>query len=333
VRAEAEACERDGDNRRIALADGAAIEADAVVLAIGHDAPVAPPVLRDSGVALIDPWDTRALARIGSGDVLLLGAGLTMIDVALSLAKRRRRGAIYALSRRGQIPRPHLASAAPAPPAALDVPLKLSEALHAMRAEARVMAARGEPWQYAIDRLRARTPELWRRLPPDAQQRFLRHLRVWWDVHRHRAAPEIAARVKALLEAGRLRVLAGEIVAAAPNGKGARLQHRGRGSLARHNMDVAAIVICTGAARDVAMSGATLVRQMLRDGAVRAHPNGLGFDIDDDGRMIGADGGAHASLYAIGPITQGAFWESTAVPEIRVRAAAIAAMLAAETQA
>jgi uncharacterized NAD(P)/FAD-binding protein YdhS len=72
---------------------------------------------------------------------------------------------------------------------------------------------------------------------------------------------------------------------------------------------------------------------MLRDGAVRAHPNGLGFDIDDDGRMIGADGGAHASLYAIGPITQGAFWESTAVPEIRVRAAAIAAMLAAETQA
>jgi uncharacterized NAD(P)/FAD-binding protein YdhS len=36
-------------------------------------------------------------------------------------------------------------------------------------------------------------------------------------------------------------------------------------------------------------------------------------------------------MFALGPITQGAFWESTAVPEIRVRAAAIAAILAPES--
>ncbi|MGE3867832.1 MAG: FAD/NAD(P)-binding protein, partial [Hyphomonadaceae bacterium] len=198
--------------------------------------------------------------------------------------------------------------------------------------EARAMAARGEPWQYAVDRLRARTPELWRRLAPDAQHRFLRHLRVWWDVHRHRAPPEIALRVKALMEEGRLRVLAGEVVSAAPGPRGVRLQHRGRGSLARHNMDVAAIVNCTGASPDVGQRDDPLTHQLLRDGVARPHVNGLGFDIDADSRIVDANGAPQQGLFAIGPITMGACWESTAVPEIRVRAAAIAAMLSPESE-
>jgi uncharacterized NAD(P)/FAD-binding protein YdhS len=192
------------------------------------------------------------------------------------------------------------------------------------------MEKRGEPWQHAIDRLRARTPELWRRLPLEAQQRFLRHLRPWWDVHRHRAAPEIDARVAGLRNAGRLKVLAGEIVSVTPAGRKFEVYHRGRGSLARHRMEVAAIVNCTGGQRDPRQCDMPLVRQMLEAGIVRAHGTGMGFDVDVDGRLIGADGAPQDNLFALGPITQGAFWESTAVPEIRVRAAALALMLAPE---
>jgi len=299
-----------------------------VVLALGNAASRPPSVFEQAGVQLLAPWDANALARIPRGDVLLLGAGLSMIDAAMSLAKRRKRGVFFALSRRGQTPRTHLRDPAPAPPAGLDLPVSLSEALHVFRAEVKAMAARGEPWQYAMDRLRARTPELWRRLPLDAQQRFLRHLRIWWDVHRHRTAPEIADKIKALQAEGRLKILAGEIVSAAVGDHGLRLQHRGRGSLARHNMDVAAVVNCTGAASDLRRSDDPLVRQMLDEGVVRAHATNLGFDIDDDSRVLDASGASHQSMFALGPITQGAFWESTAVPEIRVRAAAIAAMLA-----
>ncbi|PZO48721.1 MAG: hypothetical protein DCF16_15895 [Alphaproteobacteria bacterium] len=327
VRDTAIACRTDGALWTVTLARGKP-EADAVVLALGNAPPRPPAVFEQGGVTLLAPWDTQALARIPRGDVLLLGAGLTMIDVALSLARRRKRGVIFALSRRGQIPRAHLRNAAPATPAALDVPAPLSEALHQFRAEVKAMAARGEPWQHALDRLRSRAPELWRRLPLAAQQRFLRHLRVWWDVHRHRAAPEIAEQIKALQAAGRLKVLAGEIVSAAPNEHGVRLQHRGRGSRARHNMDVAAVVNCTGSSADPWLSEDGLVRQMLDEGLLRAHATKLGFDISDDSRVLAASGTPHQSLFAVGPITQGAFWESTAVPEIRVRAAAIAAMLA-----
>jgi uncharacterized NAD(P)/FAD-binding protein YdhS len=72
------------------------------------------------------------------------------------------------------------------------------------------------------------------------------------------------------------------------------------------------------------------VRQLLDEGVARAHPNGLGFDVDPDGRVLSAEGAIYDSLFALGPITQGAFWESTAIPEFRVRAAAIAMMLAPE---
>ena len=322
------ACRKTESGWMITLESDKSVDVDAVVLATGNPPPVTPNLFIQKDVPVIDPWDRKALAKIPSGDVLLMGAGLTMIDVALSLAKRRRKGVIYALSRRGLAPRGHLENPAPAPAAALDLPVPLSDALHAFRREVRARVKKGEPWQYSIDRLRSRTPELWQRLPLDAQQRFVRHLRVWWDVHRHRAAPEIAARVKRLQETGRLKVLAGEIAVADAEGRTIHVQHRQRGSYVRHKLNVVGIVNCTGASLDPWTSTDPFVRQLLDEGVARAHATGLGFDVDPDGRVVSADGVTHPDMFALGPITQGAFWESTAVPEIRVRAAAIAMMLA-----
>src|SRR5262249_39077142 len=155
-------------------------------------------------------------------------------------------------------------------------------------------AERGEPWQYSIDRLRGRTPELWRALTLEQQRRFLRHLRPWWDVHRHRAAPQIADEVLKLQEAGRLRVLAGEVVAVkAPSKAGGRQSgeeievfHRQRGRRVRQRLVVARVINCTGGSLDLASSQDPLVRQLLADGLVRPHPTGLGFDVDATGRVL-----------------------------------------------
>jgi len=325
------ACKRTDARWRLELASGASEDADVVVLAMGAASPTPPSIFAQNAIDVLDPWDAAALQNLPKGDVLLLGAGLTMIDVALSLVKRRRKGVIYALSRRGLTPRTHLDNPKPAPPGGVDLPERLSDAVSAMRREVAAIAKRGEPWQYAVDRLRARTPELWRRLGPEQQARFLRHLRPWWDVHRHRAAPQIAQRVEALKESGRLKVLAGDIVAADMNEKGRiEVQHRQRGSLVRHRLEVAGVVNCTGATLDPRQSKDALVQQLMTDGVARAHANGLGFDVDAEGRVIDAAGAAQHDVFALGPLTQGAFWECTAVPEIRVRAAVIAMMLAPE---
>lgn len=327
VRGEAIACRTAGDGWEIELRSGKILHADAIVLAAGHRAPSSLPVFEHAEIPLINAWDADALRRIPRGDVLLLGTGLTTVDIALALSANRRQGTIYALSRRGLLPRTHLDPPRPPQGEALQLPPQLSDAVHAFRREVRAMAERGEPWQLAVDRLRAATPALWQRLTLDQQRRFLRHLRPWWDVHRHRAAPEIAARVSALLERGRLRVLQGEIVAAQRSGRTIAVQHRPRRSLVRHRLEVAAVINCTGGSLDYARETEPLIVQLIADGIVRPHANGLGLDVDALRRPIGANGASRENFFTIGPVTQGAFWESTAVPEIRVHAAAIAEML------
>ena len=329
VRDEALACRRGADKWRVTLAAGADIEADAVALALGH-APQSPlAAFAQAGVTPLEPWRVDALRAISpAASVLIMGAGLTMVDVVLSLTKRQRTGTIYALSRRGLAPRAHLEFAAP-PGEPLRLPGALSAAVQEFRREIERMRARGEPWQMAMDRLRADSPALWRRLPLDAQQRFLRHLRPWWDAHRHRAAPEVAAQIAALQSEGRLRVLAGEVVAVRTSGSTIEVRHRQRGSLVRHRIEVARVINCTGANNNLARSPEAILRQVLEEGVARAHATGLGLDVDEDGRVLGQGGAAQAGLYALGPITQGVFWEATAVPEIRARAAALAETIAA----
>ncbi len=326
VQGEAISCRAGSGWWHVGLASGKTLEANGVVLALGNQPASGPTVFADAGVDLLDPWDTKALQRIGRGDVLLLGAGLTMIDVALSLASRSRTQTIYALSRRGLLPRMHLDPPMPAPPTPLQLRPNLSQKLHDFRREVRAMAERGEPWQLAVDRMRSVTPALWRSLSLDEQQRFLRHLRVWWDVHRHRAAPEIFEKADALQRDGKLRVLAGEAVSVEKAGRAVEIYHRQRGSLVRHRLEVSAVVNCTGSNMDLTRSADPLIRQMLSEGMARAHPTSLGFDLDEHARVLDARGKAQGSIYAIGPISAGAFWESTAVPEIRARAAAIAAL-------
>jgi len=311
----------------LSLDTGRMLDADAVVLALGNAAPASPPVFLAAGAPLLDPWDDKTLRRIPAGDVLLLGTGLTAVDAALSLARTRRMGVIYALSRRGQLPQPHRETVTPLTPLSLDLPLPLSEALLVLRKEAQAAASRGEPWQHVVDQLRARTPELWRRLPTESKQRFLRHLRPWWDSHRHRMAPEIAAQISALRRAGRLCVLVGDTTHVEAAGKTTRVRYRERGSAVSHHLEVAGVVNCTGAAMDLSVSGDPLIRQVFEDGIVRAPEAGIGMEVDEGGRVRRADGAVWNNLFALGPITQGVFWESTAVPEVRAQAEALAVRL------
>lgn len=313
LRGKAESCRRENEHWRVTLESGRVIEADAVVLALG--APPARAPRPFAGEDLIGAWDEKAQKRIGDGDVLILGAGLTMIDVATALARKRKHGVIYALSRRGLIPRDHAPAEAGV---ALDLPLELSAALALVRAQ--------KDWRAAIDGLRAETPALWARLGLARQQRFLRHLRPWWDVHRHRAAPETAARFAALVAEGRVRVLAGTVTAAERQGRLWRVRYRPRGQSAAQSLDVAAAINCTGP--DFSGPPQGLVRHMLEEGLARAPANGLGLEVDADMRVCDAEGRAQPGLYLIGPLALGMYWESTAVPELRVQAAAIAAALA-----
>jgi uncharacterized NAD(P)/FAD-binding protein YdhS len=64
--------------------------------------------------------------------------------------------------------------------------------LRLIRSQVEAAADKGINWRAVIDSLRPVTQDIWRSLPIEEQRRFLRHARSYWDVHRHRVAPEIA---------------------------------------------------------------------------------------------------------------------------------------------
>ncbi len=311
---EAVAIEDDAGLPRLQLDSGETVKARAVVLALGNSAPTPLPELAQlpDALRLDDPWSGAGLKTLAGHDhLLLIGSGLTAVDVALSLDKAGYRGRITALSRRGLIPRAH-ADAGPVVGAVTRPNERGSWLVHALRRRSRKVG-----WQQAVDELRPHTQSLWRLHDAAAQARFLRHARPWWDVHRHRLAPAIAERVAAMQAEGRLVFTAGRIVDARPAGDGVQvtLRRRGVGSIETTRVD--RIINCTGPEADITRAAPPLLASLVASGHARPDVHRLGLEVDHIGRMVNAAGRRQDRLLAVGPITRGEAWESIAVPDIR----------------
>ncbi|MFJ5281353.1 FAD/NAD(P)-binding protein [Streptomyces parvulus] len=313
--------ERDG-GPVLRLSGGGELRVDAVVLALGAlggDHGWAGPGLRASSRFVADPWAPGALeGPAAQGDVLLVGTGLTMVDVAVTLARPGR--VLHAVSRSGLLPREHL----PVPAAAVQAPpLDGAHGLDALRRGVRLHLAAGRrrcgDWRPALDGLRPVTAALWQQLPPADRRRFLDQDLRMWEVHRHRVAPATAVAVGALRAGGLLRVAAAEVVGAVP-GAGAVEVSLSDGRRLR----VAAVVACTGPRMDLTGSDDPLVRCLLEHGWARPGPAGVGLDTRDEGRLVPAAGARAVRVWAVGAVRRGNLLETTAVPEIRVQAAQVA---------
>ncbi|WP_326524497.1 FAD/NAD(P)-binding protein [Sphingomonas sp.] len=317
----------DIDVHGAALADGRRIDGDAVALAVGNLPPHTPdgidPATLPDHRYVGDPWTPDLTAGLDDrSTVLILGTGLTMVDVALKLEAEGYRGRIIALSRRGLLPRAHAAPGAPWK--RIDERPRLSPA-----ALSQAVRARGIDigWRNAVDELRPFTQAMWANATGDERARFLGHLRPWWDVHRHRLAPEVHARIEAMVARGQLQVVAGKIIAAEATQPGVRLNLRPRGSNANEILDLTRIINATGPQGDLARTDDPLLRRLHERGLVRPDAAHLGIDVDADTAVIGRDGHASDWLHALGPMTRGAFWEIVAVPDIRVQSWSLARRL------
>jgi uncharacterized NAD(P)/FAD-binding protein YdhS len=180
-------------------------------------------------------------------------------------------------------------------------------------------------WRAVIDALRPFTRELWQSWPDGAKRRFLRHARAFWDVHRHRTAPEIDARLRAAMASGQVKVIAGKVanITIQPGG-GAKVSYRRRHRGEVESMQVAKIVACTGVSVAPRDSSNPVLRNLLEQGLIRPDPIGIGLDVTPDCAVIGRSGKASDKLFAIGPLTRGRFWEITAIPDIRQQCAELA---------
>ena len=300
------------------LSDGERVEARAVVLATSSRPGTgwAPASLAADPRLIADPWTQEVP---GKGDLLLLGSGLTMVDVAIGADRPDRM--LHVVSRTDEVPRPHvLPTTPPVPP---PPGITRTQGLDALRDTvaahvARTVAETGD-WRPAVDGLRPVTAQLWRGLSDADKRRFTAADARGWDVHRHRMAPATHVRFEALSADERL------------------CRHRGTLAGVRADRDalhvtlddgtelsVAAVVNCTGPVGSIATD--PLLTRLARTGLVRPGPAGLGIDTADDGRILGTLPQTRPFL-AVGSLRRGNLWESTAMPEIREQAYDVARLV------
>jgi uncharacterized NAD(P)/FAD-binding protein YdhS len=157
----------------------------------------------------------------------------------------------------------------------------------------------------------------------------MRHARPWWDVHRHRLAPKVAARIDALLASSQLEVEAGRLVEIRAAGDGFEVLWRPRGENAVEAARTDWVVNCVGPHSDIQRAGEPILDHLIAGGMVRSDPLHLGLEIDPESRLVDRHGRSRPDFLAVGPLTRAAFWESTAVPDIRNQVADVAGRLAA----
>jgi uncharacterized NAD(P)/FAD-binding protein YdhS len=191
-------------------------------------------------------------------------------------------------------------------------------------------SAETHDWRAVFDGVRPFTQSWWTDLPIEQRKRFLRHLRPWWDIHRHRMAPQVARRIDEAIGRGALTVLAGRFQRIEAAGRGLTVRYRPRGRGAEDMLAVDHVVNCSGPSSDYSAIEQKLVRALLDRGAIRPDALSLGLDVDTSLRLIDADGKVQPRLYGLGPVTKGRFWECTAVPEIRRQAEELAERLVAD---
>jgi uncharacterized NAD(P)/FAD-binding protein YdhS len=316
---------RDGDSWLVHLHDDRVIQARSVVLALGNLPPADPLQLGpDAPIEYVrDPWVAGAIAGLSPADaVLLIGTGLTAVDVAVAMRHEGHTGLIFMLSRHGRLPQVH-AAALPSPLEA--IPAAFASPRTALRWVRERVAEVGD-WRGVIDGLRPHTASVWGNWSHEQKRAFLRHLRSLWDVHRHRAAPQVLGAVDAT-------ILSGRVLALRSVSDGVEVTWRERGGTATSVLSVARVINCTGPASDYARIDVPLVVQIRRAGWLVPDRLQLGIETAPDGALIGSDGNAVDGLFTLGPLRRPALWESTAIPEIRQQAAALVGTLTARGRA
>ena len=181
-------------------------------------------------------------------------------------------------------------------------------------------------WRAAVDALRPHSHAFWASFDEREQRRFLRHARPWWDVHRHRIAPEVAGRLKRMIAEGRLEIVAGQVMGMREQAGELVVAYTRRNTPSSNpsrERRFGTAFNCTGPLGTISSTRDPMLRQMLEEELVQVDRLGIGLEVDGASR-------AGARLWALGPLTKGKYWEIVAVPDIRHQVASVADDIAEE---
>ena len=316
INSTASACRRVNSKFLVQVHPASKVVADIVILATAYGPP------RSSIEGALSPFEFLPgddLSRARS--LALIGSGPTMADVLLNARREGFAGKATIVSRRGQFPKEHASKGVVPKEMALPRTRHLSRLVSSVRLACEAAEAYGTPWQAVINGLRPSLQTIWQGLAIEEQARFLRHVRPFWDAHRHRLPAEIHERLRRDFNSGQAGLLRARVFCVVRNNDAFLLTLRRRGASMSETLRADLAFDCSGHRPDLR---SPLINSLVTDGLARIDVHDLGLAVEPSGQVLGRYGIPTTGLFALGPLGQGSLWEIVAAPEI-VRQADLAA--------
>jgi uncharacterized NAD(P)/FAD-binding protein YdhS len=323
------------DGVGVALRSHGLIQATQVLLATGNLAPrdMLPLVsVKEHPAYCRNPWQGWENQVPNAEEaILLVGTGLTMIDVFLTLRAVGWGGTIYAISRNGLLPEPHFkGSDYPQFPPDEPWTLGLDELVSLVQKHCARLRAAGMNPAVVVDKLRPSTQRIWRSFSLADKQEFCRRYRTPWNVVRHRIPPSVAGQIAAAQSERGLRILQGRLGVVQSDGDRLQVVIEPENGQPPHRLAVGLLVNCTGPREGLTDTPEPLFRNLFQRGLIRPDELDMGIDVTPDFAVVDQQGRPSDYLYAVGPLLKGTLWETTAVPELRAQTYQVAQILLAD---
>ena len=307
--------------------------ADAVVLAIGNQPPRR--VFHQLGTHFVeDPWRYSAWAQIDpKAPLLLVGTSQTMMDIVCLLVQMGHSGPIWAISRHGLLPHSQASCDGRYSFDRQSLPSGLTSLIRYLRDSAISAARQNANWRDVLIAFRPLIQKHWTQLSLGEQMRFFRHVLPYWRIHRTRVSPQTRDTVLRAIASGQLTVFAARLKSVIEKESGIHVSLTPRGQDHTIELLVEMAINCTGPNNNYADLEDPLVKQLLTDGWIVPHPNGVGLHVQPSGAVIDRRGKTPNRFYAVGPPCEGTLLECTVIREIRVQAAQVARSILRELSA
>lgn len=300
------------------LTAGRAFNASHLVLATGNQfaGPAAP---GQRIVTNVFHYDYVALCKEEHTlPALIIGTGLTAVDTFLSLRAAGWKQKIILLSRRALLPAVHeLYQPYPKPLQQRRLLALMRELRHAAAA----WQGEGGSWQAVVDSLRPKLQEIWKGFSVRERDIFFRRLFTYWNIHRHRMAPEIGHPLHDSIRKGEVLLRHGGLRSLREKTDAVQAEYMHRGEM--KTLDAAVAFQCIGPDYRSIVK-APMVETLIKEKYLTASPIGLGVLAD---KRLKAYADEKKSIHVMGNYLLGELLETTAVPELRGEAQIISSSL------
>ncbi|UVW28154.1 FAD/NAD(P)-binding protein [Massilia sp. H6] len=324
----------------VVLRDGRRLPAHRIILATGNEAPAGPPGYSSAAVTghpgwVANPWSDWLPHLAGTDrnrDVVLLGTGLTAVDIMLTLLRLDWRGSITALSRHALLPLPHFSAGERMegtqdwPPAGVDLTgLRLQELLDLFSEHAaRVTLAGGHPARL-LGKIGPQVTPIWRNLNLADKQLFVSRYATRFKILRQQIAPSLHAELQQAVAQQKIRICRGSVLAVETDQKQlcVRIQD-GPDPLRVRTLRADLVVNCLGPNVRMADTTSPILRQLLDKKLIEPDDMNMGIRVDTSLRALVNGDQVSPLVLAMGPLLRGTFWDSIALPHLRQQAVEVA---------